>query len=296
MRRPGGRGAHRRGDPGRGRVGWPSSASDLAEAQREAQELQQSAHAVQVEAVKLGEAVQRYRTRRADRRRPGRNRQPARKPNAAAACAEARCPRLSWRVQDLRAASRRPLEESRKRDAALREQRTVEQALARELQESRFAERECAGKLEEIGRNARGGARAARAHRRRDGRASARSATPSARAPPSKQLQQALAARQQPRGTLATTAMRWKAPPPSCASSRSAPEDRAGPESPARRIGDLRLKAAGRPAERGAVCGTPRRGQRRRGSARAGAHREVKEPLLQGDIARLAPKSRRSAR
>ena len=37
--------------------------------------------------------------------------------------------------------------------AALREQRTVEQALGRELQESGFAERECSGKLEEIGRS-----------------------------------------------------------------------------------------------------------------------------------------------
>jgi hypothetical protein len=85
MRRPGGRGAHRRGDPGRGRIGTGRAAQPLAEAQREAQELQQSAHAVQVEAVKLGEAVQRYRTRLAQIKATWPRWPAPRKPNAAAA-------------------------------------------------------------------------------------------------------------------------------------------------------------------------------------------------------------------
>jgi chromosome segregation protein len=262
--------------------------SQLAEAQRQAQELQQSAHAAQVEAVRLGEAVQRYAARMAQIEADlaeiaaGEEIERSRRQ-----LAEGELARLAAVAQELRARLEAAAEETRRRDAALREQRSVEQALARELQEARFAERECAGKLEEIAR-AREVAReqldrivAETAARRQERESISEGAT-------EQQLQQALAARQAREGALASQRDALEG---AAAALRQLEEARLKTEqglNPLRdRIGDLRLK------EQAAQLGEEQYAAR---LAEANADeaalapeltREVREPLLAGDIARL---------
>ncbi len=262
--------------------------SHLADAQREAQELQQTAHAAQVEAVKLGESVQRYEARiaqiNADLTEISAGEETERSRRQ---LADSEVARLTSVVQELRARLEAAIEETRRRDAALREQRTVEQALARELQESHFAERECAGKLEEIGRS-REVAReqlerivAETAERRQESQSISESTT-------EQQLQQALAARQGRESTLASYRDALEG---AASELRQIEEARLKTEqglNPLRdRIGDLRLK------EQAAQLNEEQHAAR---LAEANANveelapeltREIREPLLQGDIARL---------
>jgi chromosome segregation protein len=261
----------------------------LAEAQRETQELQQSVHAVQVEAVRLGEAVQRYRTRLAqidgdlkevataeDTERSRRQ------------LAEGETARLAGVAQEMRARLDAALEESRRRDAALREQRTVEQALARELQESRFAERECSGKLEEIGR-ARDVAReqlarieAEMAARRQEREAISEGETEA-------KLQEALAARRSRESALATYRDALEG---AAAELRQLEEARLKTEqglNPLRdRIGDLRLKAQAAQLNEEQYAARLAEANANDEELAPELTREVKEPLLAGDIARLS--------
>jgi chromosome segregation protein len=262
--------------------------SHLADAQREAQELQQTAHAAQVEAVKLGESVQRYEARiaqiNADLTEIAAGEETERSRRQ---LADSEVARLTSVVQELRAKLEAAIEEMRRRDAALREQRTVEQTLARELQESRFAERECSGKLEEIGRS-REVAReqlerivAETAARRQEGESISEGAT-------EQQLQHALAARQGRESTLASYRDALEG---AASELRQIEEARLKTEqglNPLRdRIGDLRLK------EQAAQLNEEQHAAR---LAEANANveelapeltREIREPLLQGDIARL---------
>ncbi len=263
--------------------------NQLAEAQREAQELQQSAHAAQVDAVKQGEAVQRYETRmaqiNADLAEVATGEDTERNRHR---IADGEVGRLTLAVQELRGRLEAAIEESRKRDAALREQRTLEQALARELQESHFAERECSGKLEEIGRSREVACEqieriaAETAARRQEHEAISEGAT-------EQQLQQALAARQGREGALGAHRDALEG---AAAELRQLEEARLKTEqglNPLRdRIGDLRLK------EQAAQLNEEQFAAR---LAEANANEEelapeltrgIKEPLLQGDIARLS--------
>ncbi len=261
----------------------------LAEAQREMQELQQASHAAQVDAVRLGEAVQRHEARiariNADLAEIAAGEEAER---GRRQLAEGEVTRLAAAAHEARARLDAAIEAARQRDAALREQRTVEQALARELQEARFAERECAGKLEEIGRS-REVAReqlariAAETAARREERESIREGGTEG------QLQQALAARQGCEGRLADQRDALEG---AAAGLRQLEEARLKTEQgldPLRdRIGELRLKeqAAQLNEEQYAV---------RLAEANANEEelapeltREVREPLLAGDIARLS--------
>jgi chromosome segregation protein len=263
--------------------------SQLAEAQREAQELQQLAHAAQVEAVKLGEAVQRYETRMAQinadlaevatAEETERNRR---------LIADGEVGRLTLAAQELRGRLEAAIEESRKRDAALREQRTVEQALARELQESHFAERECSGKLEEIGRS-RDVAReqierisAEMAARRQEVESISESAT-------EQLLQHALAARQGREGALASHRDTLEGV---AAELRQLEEARLKTEqglNPLRdRISDLRLKEQAAQLNEEQFAARLAEANANEEELAPELTREVREPLLAGDIARLS--------
>ena len=263
--------------------------SQLAEAQREAQELQQSAHAEQVEAVKQGEAVQRYETRMAQintdlaevaaGEETERNRRQI---------ADGVVGRLTLTAQELRGKLETAIEESRKRDAALREHRTVEQALARELQESHFAERECSGKLEEIARS-REVAReqierisAESAARRQESESISEGAT-------AQQLQQALAARQGREGALASHRDALEG---AATELRQLEEARLKTEqglNPLRdRINDLRLKEQAAQLNEEQYVARLAEANANEEELAPELTRDVKEPLLAGDIARLS--------
>ncbi|MEZ5613835.1 MAG: chromosome segregation protein SMC [Rhodocyclaceae bacterium] len=260
----------------------------LADAQREAQELQQTAHAAQVEAVRLGEAVQRYEARVAqinadlNEIAAGEDAERSRRQ-----LADGEVARLATAAQELRGRLEAAVEASRRRDAALREQRTVEQALARELQESRFAERECAGKLEEIGRS-REVAReqleriaAETAARRREGESISEGET-------ARSLQQALAARQGREGALA---MQRDALEGAAAELRQLEEARLKTEQglgPLRdRINDLRLKEQAAQLNEEQFAARLAETNADEAELAPELTREVREPLLAGDIARL---------
>ncbi|HNQ58327.1 MAG: chromosome segregation protein SMC [Rhodocyclaceae bacterium] len=261
----------------------------LTEAQREAQELQQTAHAAQVEAVKLGEAVQRYEARVAQINADlgeiaaGEDTERSRRQ-----IADSEVARLTSVVLELRGKLEAAIEESHKRDAALREQRTVEQALSRELQESRFAERECTGKLEEIGRS-REVAReqlerivAETAARRQEGESISEGAT-------ERQLQQALSARQGREGTLASQRDALEG---AAAELRQLEEARLKTEqglNPLRdRIGDLRLKEQAAQLNEEQYAARLAEANASEEELTPELTRELREPLLAGDIARLS--------
>jgi chromosome segregation protein len=260
----------------------------LADAQREAQELQQAAHAAQVEAVKLGEAVQRHEARLAridadlaeiaagEEAERGRRQ-----------LAEGEVARLTGVVRELRARLEAAGEENRRHDAALREQRAVEQALAREVQEAGFAERECSGKLEEIGRS-REVARtqieriAAETTARREERESINENAAEA------QLQQALAARQHCENALAGQRDALEG---AAAGLRQIEEARLKTEqslNPLRdRIGDLRLKEQAAQLNEEQYAARLAEAHADEAALTPELTREVREPLLAGDIARL---------
>ncbi|MFZ5465586.1 MAG: chromosome segregation protein SMC [Pseudomonadota bacterium] len=126
----------------------------LSDARGEVEELRQSAHRVQMDAVKLNQAVQRYQERVAQLERDLEEVALAEESERGHKLrAEAEAARLASVVAECRARVEAATDTHRSRDTALRELRAAEQALARELQEARFSERECATKLEEIGRS-----------------------------------------------------------------------------------------------------------------------------------------------
>ncbi len=260
----------------------------LAEAQREAHDLQQSAHAVQVDAVKLDEAVQRCRTRLAQIDADLHEVASAEETeHSRRQLAEGETARLDTVAQEMRARLDAAQEESRRRDAALREQRTIEQALSRELQESRFAERECAGKLEEIGRS-REVAReqlqrieTETAGRRQERDAISEGGTEA-------RLQEALAARRSREAALASYRDALEG---AAAELRQLEEARLKTEQgldPLRdRIGELRLKAQAAQLNEEQYAARLAEANTDEAELAPELTRELKEPLLAGDIARL---------
>ncbi len=125
----------------------------LAAARRTAQDLQQKLHSVQVEALKLYQARQRYEERVAQIERDtaeiARSEEAERDHQVRA---EAEIDRQRELSQALRARLDGALEAQRGCDARLREARAAEANLAREEQEAQFSQRECGAKLEEIAR------------------------------------------------------------------------------------------------------------------------------------------------
>ncbi|MBP9800754.1 MAG: chromosome segregation protein SMC [Sterolibacterium sp.] len=127
--------------------------SQLAVVRREVQEAQSRAHGAQVEALKLAQAQARYEERAAQIDR-----------DLAEINAGEETERMGMmRAEEEGADQRERMELARARldevmatlatqEASLREARGQEQSLARELQEVRFTERECAGKLEDNAR------------------------------------------------------------------------------------------------------------------------------------------------
>lgn len=124
--------------------------AQLASVRRSLQDAQSQAHQAQVEALKLSQAQARHEERAAQLER-----------DLAEITAAEETERLSMlRAEEEGADSREQLELARARlveamsildarEAALREARSQEQALAREAQELSFTERECSGKLED---------------------------------------------------------------------------------------------------------------------------------------------------
>ena len=121
---------------------------------RDVQTLQQQVHGEQVELLKLTQARQRAEERRNQLARDlddlVRLEAVEREHLARADMEQARSAELAELQRERLDAAMEVLAE---RDNVLRETRALEQATARELQEARFSERECAGKLEDIARN-----------------------------------------------------------------------------------------------------------------------------------------------
>ena len=120
----------------------------------ETQAAQGERHAGEVEALKLVQAAKRAEEQRArlesDLSELLRQEEGERERRAQAELEHARASELAG-LQ--RAQLDAAIEALRERDSALRDLRALEQSLARELQEARFSERECAGKLEDNVRN-----------------------------------------------------------------------------------------------------------------------------------------------
>ncbi|MCL2161183.1 MAG: chromosome segregation protein SMC [Betaproteobacteria bacterium] len=121
---------------------------------RETQVAQADRHAGEVDLLKLDQALSRAQEQRArlesdfselQRQEEGEHERHAR--------AEREHARATELAELQRAQLDAAIDSLRERDEALREQRTLEQSFARELQEARFSERECAGKLEDNVRN-----------------------------------------------------------------------------------------------------------------------------------------------
>ncbi|NMG53300.1 chromosome segregation protein SMC [Aromatoleum aromaticum] len=134
-------------------------AADLQERdnalRRELQSMQQQIHTEQVALLKLTQARQRADERRAQLTRDLDDlvhlEAAERNQLARAETEQARSAELAELQRERLDAAMEVLAE---RDSLLRETRALEQATARELQEARFSERECAGKLDDIARNA----------------------------------------------------------------------------------------------------------------------------------------------
>ncbi len=134
-------------------------AADLQERgnalRRELQSMQQQIHAEQVALLKLTQARQRAEERRAQLTRDLDDlvhlEAAERQQLARAETEQARSAELAELQRERLDAAMEVLAE---RDNLLRETRALEQATARDLQEARFSERECAGKLDDIARNA----------------------------------------------------------------------------------------------------------------------------------------------
>ena len=121
---------------------------------RESQSTQGQLHAEQVELLKLTQARSRADERRAQLQRDLADlvhlESSEREHLARAEMEYSRADELAYlQREQLDAAS----EVLREREQSLRELRALEQAAGRDLQEARFSERECAGKLDDLGRN-----------------------------------------------------------------------------------------------------------------------------------------------
>ena len=120
----------------------------------EAQAAQGERHAGEVEVLKLVQAANRVEEQRArlasDFSELLRQEEGERERNAQAELEHARATELA-ELERVRLDA--AIDALRERDSALRDLRALEQSLARELQEARFSERECAGKLEDNIRN-----------------------------------------------------------------------------------------------------------------------------------------------
>ncbi|WP_332674921.1 chromosome segregation protein SMC [Aromatoleum sp.] len=133
-------------------------AADLQERaaalRRDGQRTQQQIHGEQVELLKLTQARQRAEERRTQLARDlddlVRLEATEREHLTRVDMEQARCTELAELQRERLDAAMEVLAE---RDNVLRETRALEQATARELQEARFSERECAGKLDDIARN-----------------------------------------------------------------------------------------------------------------------------------------------
>jgi chromosome segregation protein len=121
---------------------------------RDTQAAQAQVHAEQVEVLKLAQARSRAEERRGQLARDLEDlvhlEQTEREHLARADMEQARAAELAELQRERLDAA---MEVLREREQALREARALEQAAARELQEAKFSERECAGKLDDIGRN-----------------------------------------------------------------------------------------------------------------------------------------------
>jgi chromosome segregation protein len=126
------------------------------ELRRQAQGLQQQVHGEQVEVLKLGQARSRALERREQIERDladlGRL---ATSEHAHLEQAELERARSAELAELQRIRLDGALEVQRERESLLREARSLEQNVGRALQEARFSERECAGKLEDIAHNRR---------------------------------------------------------------------------------------------------------------------------------------------
>jgi chromosome segregation protein len=122
----------------------------LVAARRAVQEIQHQLHAAQVEALKLNQLQTRFEERAAqiahDLGEIDRGEQSERDELAKADADAERC---RGALEASRARVDQALEVQRTVDIALREARALEHQLAREAQEARFSERECAGRLED---------------------------------------------------------------------------------------------------------------------------------------------------
>jgi chromosome segregation protein len=131
-----------------------ASQSRIDTLRSETQAAQGERHAGEVEALKLAQALSRAKEQHAriesDLNELLRQEEGERERHARAEREHARATELVGLQRVQLDAS---IDALRERDSALRELRTMEQSLAHDLQEVRFSERECAGKLEDNARN-----------------------------------------------------------------------------------------------------------------------------------------------
>jgi chromosome segregation protein len=127
---------------------------ELNHQRREAQQLQSRIHADQVEVLKLTQARTRYEERcgqiERDLAEIGHSEEAERDRLMRSEMELERCQALAELQRERLEAAETVRQE---RDSSLRETRTLEQALSRELQEARHTARECRSKLEDIARN-----------------------------------------------------------------------------------------------------------------------------------------------
>ena len=127
--------------------------AQLAAGRSAVQDLQQRAHAAQVEALTLTQAQARFEERSAQIDRDlGEIVQGEENERIELMRAEEEALRFRGQLEAAQAHLNQVMEVQRSSDTALREARSQEQALAREAQEVRFTERECIGKLEDNAR------------------------------------------------------------------------------------------------------------------------------------------------
>ncbi|PKO83598.1 MAG: chromosome segregation protein SMC [Betaproteobacteria bacterium HGW-Betaproteobacteria-11] len=127
----------------------------LAMARRGQQESQQTLHAAQVEALKLGQAQARFeeRSARLDQELGELARQEENE-TARRIRTEQEARQQQGQLAECRQQLEQALEIQRRHEASLRETRALESQLARETQEAGFSERECHSKLEDNARTA----------------------------------------------------------------------------------------------------------------------------------------------
>ncbi|MHB1372828.1 MAG: coiled-coil domain-containing protein, partial [Thauera sp.] len=127
---------------------------DISALRREVQSVQAQVHAEQVDVLKLAQARSRAEERRSQLARDLDDlvhlEATEREHLVRAQTEQARASELAELQRERLDAATEVL---REREQALREARALEQAAVRELQEARFSERECAGKLDDIVRN-----------------------------------------------------------------------------------------------------------------------------------------------